>query len=96
MSFSVRTPEACICKMPDALEDVADLKLPEGSTEGQIALLETAKTAIKEVLESGRIGNDEAGFIVSISGHVSEPAGIGDTLNIGIMAGTPTDPPQRS
>lgn len=97
MSFSVRTPEGCICKMPDAVKDVEDLKLGEVEPkQGQIDLLEVGKKAAIEALESGKIGNDEAGFTVSISGHASEPAGIGDTLNIGIMATTATDPPQRN
>jgi hypothetical protein len=98
MSFSVRTPESCICEMPDALEDLADLKLPEGQAdlEASNTLLDLGKAAVKEILESGKLGGEDAGFIVNISGHANEPPAVGDSLSVAITATTPTDPPQRS
>lgn len=98
MSFSVSTPENCICKMPDAVKDVEDLKL--GETQGQpvasAALLDQCKKAAIAILESGDIGDDTCGFRVTVSGHTNEPPAMGDSLSVSISATAPTEPPARS
>lgn len=97
MSFSVSTPQACVCKMPDAVKDVEDLTLSETiNPPGQIALLEAGKKAAIEILESGTIGDDTCGYRVTISGHGNEPPAMGDSVSVSIATAIPTDPPART
>lgn len=100
MSFSVNTPTTCVCKMPDAIEDIDDLVLPDGSSPTQVALLAAGKAAAAAALETDKVGivdGDKAtGYYVTISGHSGEEAGIGDSLYVSIQVQAPTDPPARN
>lgn len=99
MSFYVQTPTECVCALPDAIKDINDMEISGTSTDAQNELLEAAKAAAKDLIEGGSIGvptsTEDApatGYRVSISGHVGETPGLGDSLSISISAAVPTLP----
>ena len=96
MSLHVTTPSDSMKTLPDLIDQINDLSLAESASDSQKDLLETGKSALKDIIESGTIGipngEDATAYYVSISGHANEEHSVGETLNISIGAVSPQEP----